>query len=472
LSQKLSIQAIHALILLQHNTSAGATRMDFRQVIIALLGLQDVIIEDIKLFKKQRRLELKIRQKRNACFCPRCGLQFSRVKEWELKKLKAPPLGIFQFVTIKFFQMRGLCDVCNQTAIAEVDWIHPKFTSMTCGFAETAGRFMEEITCEAVGRILDSPSKTMWDLDQYRMQVMLQYMQLPDGLDVSYLCADEVHFRTIKLQHRKGLFAKRTRPEFVTNLVCPKEGKVLFNAMGRDSKALTGALSILSKGQKLSVEHFAVDLHEPFISVIKKECPQAEICIDRFHLAQKVNEAFDKVRKHEFKKARVQNDIATTNMLEPHRRFVLVARKKDLSKSEQKLLDQLRLANREIHTAMLLVEYFHKALDKTSIKTFRQTLLTWYLVVRESKLQPFLKLAKTIRRYRNNIEAYIKSRLTTGVAEGLNNKIKVLRRMGYGYKNPISYCRKILQRCGYLNHLSINTDEFFYKWPRPAKNRR
>jgi transposase len=54
----------------------------------------------------------------------------------------------------------------------------------------------------------------------------------------------------------------------------------------------------------------------------------------------------------------------------------------------------------------------------------------WYLVVRESKLEPFVKLARTIRRYRKNIEVYIKSRLTTAVAEGLNNKIKVLRRMG------------------------------------------
>jgi len=53
---------------------------------------------------------------------------------------------------------------------------------------------------------------------------------------------------------------------------------------------------------------------------------------------------------------------------------------------------------------MLLVEYFHKALDKASIKTFRQALLTWYIVVRESKLEPFIKLAKMIRRYRKNIE--------------------------------------------------------------------
>lgn len=441
--------------------------MSFRETIIKLLGLTDVIIEDIKLFKSERRMVVRVRQKRQSCFCKHCGLEFNRVKDWDLKILRAPPMGVYQFVTVKFMQLRGHCEICNLTAVAAVDWIHNKFESMTCGFAETAGRLMEEITCEAVGRIVDSPSKTMWQLDQHRMAMMLQYLTLPEDLDVSYLCADEVHFRTIALKNRIGLFAKRSRPEFVTNLVCPRAGKVLFNSIGRDSKALISALSILSKGRKLTVEKFAVDMHEPFISVIESECPNADVVIDRFHLAQKVNEAFDKVRRSEFKKARDNNDHFNRNMLEPHRRFILVAREKDLSKSEAKLLDKLRHVNEGIHAAMLLVEYFHKALDKPNVKSFRKTLLTWYQVVRESRLEPFLKFAKTIRRYRKNIEAYIKSRLTTAVAEGLNNKIKVLRRMGYGYTNPTSYCRKILQRCGYLNHLSINTDEFFYRSAKP-----
>ena len=149
-------------------------------------------------------------------------------------------------------------------------------------------------------------------------------------------------------------------------------------------------------------------------------------------------------------------------MLEPHRRFVLVEREKNISRSEQKMLDKLRDINKEIHTGMLLVEYFHKALDKTNIKSFRKALTSWYYVVRESKLEPFLKLAKLIRKYRKEIEAYIRSGLTTAVAEGLNNKIKVLKRMAYGYTNAQSFLRKILQRCGYLNHKFINTNHLFY----------
>ncbi len=442
--------------------------MNYENHIIEFLGLQDVEIEDIKRSKKKLSLEVKVRQRRSECFCRHCGLQFDSVKEWSMRKLKSPPVGVYQNVVIKFIQMRGFCENCQNSSVAGVDWLHPKFESMTCGFAEVAGRLMEEITCEAVGRILRADSKLMWQLDQHRMETMLQYMRLPKDLDISYAAADEVHFRTIKHKGRRGLFAKRSRAEFVTNLVAPLSGKVLFNAIGRGSEALETSLSILSEGRKMSIEKFAVDMHEPFISVIKTECPNAEVCIDRFHLAQKVNEAFDKVRRSEFKLAKENKDSLSRNMLEPHRRFILVAKTKHLSKSEQRLLDRLRKANESIHAAMLLVEYFHKALDKKTIKSFRKVMLDWYQLVRESGLKPFRKLAKLIRKYRRNIEAYITSRLTTAVAEGLNNKIKVLKRMGYGYRNPISFCRKILQRCGYLNHLSINTDEFLFRWPDPA----
>lgn len=444
------------------------SRMDFEQSIIEFLGIQDVVIEDIKKYRKELRLEIKVRQKKSECFCTKCGLEFKAVKEWTLKTIKAPPMGIYQRVILKFMQMRGFCDDCSSTSVARVDWLHPKFESMTCGYAEVAGRLMEEITCEAVSRILHSDPKLMWDLDQHRMSVMLQYLKLPEDLDTTYLAADEVHYRTVDLKNRKGLFAKRRTPEFITNLVAPKAGKVLFNAMGRGSESLQSALSVLSTGRKLAVENFAVDMHEAFITVIKDECPNAQICVDRFHLVQKVNEAFDLVRKSEFKLAQKNKDTFTEGMLEPHRRFILVSRHQDLSRTEVRILEKLRNVNREIHTAMLLVECFHKALDYRKVNLFRKALKTWYIIVRDSKLKPFLKLAKTIRKYRKNIEAYIESRLTTAVAEGLNNKIKVLKRMGYGYSNSTSFCRKILQRCGYLNHRSINTDQFFFKWPNPA----
>ncbi len=436
--------------------------MDFQEAIIEFLGIQDVVIEDININRKDRNLSIVARQKRASCFCTRCGLQFDSVKEWQKKELKVPPLGIYADVKVLLYQLRGNCHDCGRSEVAEASWIHSEFKSMTCGFAEVAGRLMEEITCEAVSRILFTDSMTMWRVDQWRMKFMEKRLVIPENLDVKHLAADEVHFRTVENKNRKGLFSKRYVPEFVTNLVSPKHSKVLANAFGRDGEALESCLLKLSPEQLLSVEKFAVDMHEPFMAVIRTECPNADICVDRFHLAQKVNEAFDKVRRAEFKKARGDNNKFTENMLEPHRRFILMAREKSLSRTEQKMLDKLRDTNKEIHTAMLLVEYFHRALDKNTVLSFRKALSAWYLVVRESRLEPFLKLAKTIRRYRKQIEAYINSGLTTAVAEGLNNKIKTLKKMAYGYTNKTSFLRKILQRCGFLNHQYINTDDLFY----------
>ncbi len=436
--------------------------MDFHKAITEILGIQDVNIEAIQINHKQRNIRITARQKKSECYCSKCGLQFDSIKDWQKKKIKAPPLGIYSDVEIIFFQFRGNCESCERTEIAKVPWIHPEFKSMTCGFVEHAGRLMEEITCEAVARLLNTDSMTMWRVDQWRMEYMERRLVLPVDMDVSHLAADEVHFRTVENKNRVGLFAKRHVPEFVTNLVSPRYGKVISNAMGRDSVALEECLLKLSPEQLLSVQKFAVDLHDPFISVIRTECPNADICVDRFHLAKKVNEAFDKVRRKEFEKAKTEKNEFNENMLLPHRKFILMSREADLSKKEKKLIEKLRDVNKEIHIGMLLVEYFHRALDRVKITSFRKSLTAWYLLVRESKLEPFIKFARTVKKYRKEIEAYIISGLTTAVAEGLNNKIKTLKKMGYGYSNRKSFLRKILQRCGFLNHHHIKTDDLFY----------
>ncbi len=442
--------------------------MDSMKLIIGLCGLQHCEVEDIKLFKSRCFAEVTVRYLLSRSKCGQCGSVLGRLHDWQFRRIQGPPLGLFSHVEIRLYFPRAYCDTCQSNQMAFVPFMHPHIPSMSCSFAEVAGRLMEETTCEATGRILHANSRTLWELDQFRMQMMLERMKLPEDVDLSSLSADEVHFRTVHFENRKGLAAKRWEPLFVTNLVSYEDSKVLFNAIGRGSQALTDCLAVLSAGQKLAVENFAVDMHDPFIEVIKKQCPQAKIAIDRFHLAQQVNKSFDEVRKDEFRKAKENKNDFMEGMLSPSRRFVLVERNRHLSRAELKLLEKLRNLNINIHSGMLLVEYFHTMLDKPNVRDFRKALINWYLLVRESKLKPFRKLASTIIRYRHYIESYIKSGLTTAVSEGLNNKIKTLKRMAYGYTNPKSFRNKILQRCGYLNHYHINTDDLFYEVTNPS----
>ncbi len=436
--------------------------MDFRNLIIECLGLQDVVVESFDIDRENLKLTLTVRQEKERCRCHNCDTPLQYVREWKERKIRGPAMGAFLYVEIILFQLRATCAICmDRVRSAAVPFVHPNFQNLTLSLCELAGRWMEELPCAAVARFFNLNSKTMWDLDQVRMKIMKPLMVFPEGISFVKMSADEVHFRTMPKVNSS------TRPEikFVTNLVCSAESKVLANAPGRDSRSLLACLKALTPEQRAEIQFFAVDMHDPFIMIIKKLCPKAQICVDRFHLAQKVNDAFDELRKAEFKLADAANDKFQLKMLAPHRRFVLVEREKKLNKSDLKMLDQLKKINKNILNGMILVEYFHNVLDKTDIKEFRKSLKLWYQLARESALKPFKKLALMIKKNRTYIEAYIASGLTTAKSEGLNNKIKVLRRSGYGYTNEQSYMDKILQRCGYLNSRFINTSGWFWSLP-------
>jgi transposase len=441
--------------------------MDSFKAISQFLGIQDVHFKDIRIYRKSRHIVFIGEYRAPEYFCRHCGEILRKIHDWQDRQIQLPALGVYEKVSMTLYVPRAECKGCNRDTQAFVPWIHPKFESVTCGFAEVAGRLMEETTCAAVSRITHTNARKLWGIDQYRMQTMLERLRLPDDVDLSFLSADEVHYKTLRFGKNRAIAQARWEALYITNLVSYKDGKVLYNAPGRTSEALDQCFNVLSLGQRMSVEMCAVDMHDAFIISARKNLPNAKICVDRFHLALAVNKSFDEVRKTELKRARENKDFFEENMLSASNKFILVERKKDLAKREIKWLEKLRFYNTRIHNGMLLVESFHMMLDLKTVQKFRKAMVNWLMLVRESKLKPFRKLAGLLRKYRKNIEGYIESRLTTAVSEGLNNKIKILKRVACGYSNLRSFQNKILQRCGYLNHHFINTEDFYYRMPNP-----
>lgn len=438
--------------------------MDLENLIIECLGLQDVVVENYTTDRKNLKLTMTVRQVKESCTCNSCHSPLQFVREWKERKIRGPAMGPFLHVEIILLQLRATCHLCNDAIrSASVPFTHPQFQNMTLSLCELAGRWMEELPCAAVARMFDLNSKTMWDLDQYRMKKMKPLVKFPEGINFVKMSADEVHFRTMPKVDSS------TRPEvkFITNLVCYSESKIIANAPGRSQKSLISCLKTLNIDQLSQIQYFSVDMHDAYINVIKKYCPNAQICIDRFHLAQKINDTFDELRRLEFRLAKEKNDSFQMGMLVPHRRFLFVERERTLNKADQKMLDKLRHLNKNILNGMILVEHFHSVLDKKNIVEFRKSLTLWYRLAREAGILPFKKLAQLIRKNRKYIESYILSGLTSAKSEGLNNKIKVMRRSGYGYTNEESYMNKTLQRCGYLNSRFVDTTDWFWHSPEP-----
>ena len=439
--------------------------MDNKELLFEALEMQDVVIEKYQSERKTRKLELWIRQIREGACCYHCAGPLYGTHSWRQRCLKGPPIGAFRNVKIYFFQLQAACDFCQKVRLAYAPYIHPAFKNMTTAFAEVAGQMMEETTCEAVSRQLNCNSKQLWKLDQWRMKKMKeseQYEKLLDAANVSLMSGDEVHMRTIKPKNKKYKKQEWTK-KFITNLVCYNHSKVIANAAGRTAKSLKTCLLELTDEQRLAVQFLAVDMHDGFISSAKELCPNAKIAVDRFHLAQKLNEKFDEVRKDELAKVKKSKDKFQEEMLSGSKRFILVERDKDkLPQSDHDDLAKLKMLNENINTAMILVEYFHRLLDRKTVKTFRAGLDKWFGLVKVSGLKPLKAFAKLVKKYLEHIETYVSSHLTTAVSEGLNNKIKVLKRMGYGYTNQKSFMNKILQRCGFLNSTFLNTTAWIW----------
>lgn len=438
--------------------------MDLHHLINSLLGLQDLNITNAELSEDFVSCRLSAELPWSRACCADCEHPLLEFHQWSYRDLKVPPLGLFKDVVIHLRYPRGLCPVCNKIQRSKVSGIHSKFKGHSCSFVETAGRLMEETTCAAAARTLSSDPKTLWQMDQWRMREMqknLDVNRFTKDLDVSRMSADEVHFKTETETKREHPFAPRWTVKFVTNLVCTKAAKVIANAAGRDAMALATCLKTLSKPQRLSVEFFSIDMNPGYFQAVSKLCPNAEIAIDRFHLVQSMNEYFEKVRKEEFQKAKKNKKEFEEIMLSPSRRFMFLERDAVLSIEENNMLGKLKVLNTNISNAMIIVEYFHKVLEEKGVHGFRSRLAKWYGLVRDSKLLPLRKFALQVRKYRINIEAYIRSNLTTAISEGLNNKIRVLKAMAYSYQNEESFMLKILQRCGFLNSRHMDTRRLF-----------
>lgn len=329
---------------------------------------------------------------------------------------------------------------------------------------------MEEMTCEAVARLTRTNSRTLWKLDQWRCEYLKKHLyELPQDLDTTRLSADEVHYRTKRYtsKERVSPFSPRRETHFLTNLICTSVSKVIASKPGRDERSLTRCLKVLSMEQLRSVEFISVDMNPGYFKAILKTCPQAEIAVDRFHLVQNLNQTFDDVRKQEYKKASLRRDSFQKTMLSAGNRFMYLERTDTKSIEEHNMLGKIKMLNDQISNAMIITDYFHRVLDEKGINNFRQRLIKWYSLVRESRSKHFKAFAGLVRKYRKNIEAYIKTGLTTAISEGINNKIKVLKRMGYGYTNQKAFQNKILQRCGFLNSRYINTNFLMWHVPTP-----
>jgi len=180
------------------------------------------------------------------------------------------------------------------------------------------------------------------------------------------------------------------------------------------------------------IEFVCSDMWRPYLRVIRERCTNALNILDRFHIGAKMNDAVNDVRAAESRKlAQDGYEPVLTKT-----RWCVLKRKENLTGQQRIRLRDLLKYNLQTVRAYLLKEQFQHFWTYSSPTWAGKFLDEWTTLAMRSRLEPMKKFARTLRNHRELLLNYFRARkqFSSGVVEGLNNKVKVTMRKSYGFR--------------------------------------
>lgn len=214
-------------------------------------------------------------------------------------------------------------------------------------------------------------------------------------------------------------------------------GRIVWVAHGRNRACLRGFWRRLRLA-KVKIEAVAMDMGATYWKAVRDNLPRAAVVFDKFHIVKLVNERLDVVRRQLVREAEqhVKADIKGT-------RFLLLSRRGNLTSEKMYALDAALKANQPLFTAYYLKEELLLLWAQPTARDMRYFLDSWCRRALETGLAPFKSLVKTLRSRRKGILAWFKYPINSGRMEGINNKIKVMARSAYGYRDETFFILKL-----------------------------
>ena len=182
----------------------------------------------------------------------------------------------------------------------------------------------------------------------------------------------------------------------------------------------------IQKSQK--VEEVSVDMWGGFPKVVKEVFPNTKIVIDRFHVMQPVIKELNKLRK-------------STGMKIKGSRFILLKNNVDLTEEQKIKLEDILKCSKHLRLAYTLKEDFRTIFETCRTpKDGHEQLQAW---LQKAKVV-YGAVLETIRNHLDNICNYFLNRTSSGVMEGINNRIKLIKRQAYGFVNFTNFRSRLL----------------------------
>ncbi len=222
--------------------------------------------------------------------------------------------------------------------------------------------------------------------------------------------------------------------------------------------SLTEYFSRFSLEARNNVKYICMDMYTPYISLVNSIFPNAKIVLDKFHIVNLVNRAFNQTR------ISIMNSIQDDSL---KRKFKLFWKsllkyypdfcqinyycqsfKRKLSSKDK--VDYLLEKSPELEANFNIYQDIIQAIKHNNFKRF-ESVVKKYLSTKEKISKKMMIALKTLKKHMNYIENMFESNITNGVIEGLNNKIKLIKRTAFGYSNFSNFKKRILIQAGIIS---------------------
>jgi transposase len=234
---------------------------------------------------------------------------------------------------------------------------------------------------------------------------------------------------------------------YLTLVVDHDSGRVVWASAGaRAKESLDGFLAALGPERAAAIEAVSLDMAPGYNQAISERIPQAEICIDPFHVVKLANRAVDLVRRGEWnRQGRSRSEPGRWLM---GARWALVTAPDRQSERHRQLLAELEQANTSLYRAYLLKEQLRALYRLPDPEQAPALFDAWLQAAASCGLAPFQRLARSLGSFRSGILAAIRLGLANGRLEGLNSKVRLISHRSYGFHSAAALIALVYLCCG------------------------
>lgn len=353
--------------------------------------------------------------------CTGCGAMTEAVHDRSQRRIRDLP--VFESpVELVVPRLRLACPACGPR-LEHLDWLDAH-ARVTRRLAESVARLCAVTSLLHAARWFGLNWKTVKQIDYRYLERTLGPVDLAG---VTMIAMDE--------------FAIQKGHRYATVVVDPQRKRVLWVGRGRSRAEVRPFFEQLGPDGCARLRAVAMDMNTAYDLEVKQHCPNAEVVYDLFHVVAKYGrEVIDRVRVDEAN--RLRDDKPARRVVKTSR-WLLLRNRENVSPDQLVQLEDLLAANRALLTVYLLKDDLKQLWRYRSEAWARKFWRDWKRRALRSGLEPLKIFVRRLEPYLPGILAHCRWPLGTNLVEGINNKIKVIKRMAYGFRDDAYFFLKI-----------------------------